>query len=1097
MKKIFTDHFGKFWQTPALVLRNFFVHLNPKRGINDLKLVAVKLMLLLFILNIFDVKPAFAQQNNIVLKGVVVDSKDGEGLAGISITDAGRRSLGVTGMDGSFTLNIPKGTSVSFSMIGYTTFSKIYNAGESNINIQLEQSTSALNEVVVTALGIKREQKALGFATQTLKENALNDARSNNWVGALSGKVAGLNIVTPGSGPVNSSKIILRGETSMNSDNNGALIVLDGVPVGGGLTSSGVGNAYGAGSGNDVPVDFGNGISDINPDDIESVTVLKGASAAALYGSRAANGALIITTKSGVKKNKGIGVSLNSNYSYNDILRWPDMQYEYGQGTGTTIRPNSQLYYSYGASADGASTSGTSSAYGPRFNGQSYFQYDPVTGGQSATRLPWVPYTNNRSDFFRTGSTLTNSVSFDGGSENASARASITHSKNEWIMPNTGYERLTAALSLNFKLSPKLRINSKVNFTNKTSDNLPATGYNNQSLSYFMIFQNPNVDLDWYRPIWKPGLEQIDQIHPFSSFIDNPFLIAYEMTNAVNNYKTVANMSATYDFTKKLSLMVRSGFDMLNEDRDQRRPFSTANFQKGYLRQQNIFNFEINTDVLLTYKTRLNKDFEASFSGGANALNRRYTGVNGTVEGLIIPAVYKLSNGQSNPLMNTNYLNKKVQSIYGFASFSWKDRIFLDVTGRNDWSSTLPIQNNSFFYPSVSSSFILNELFQLPTAVTYAKLRLSAAQVGNDTDPYKTSKYYGISDFPASASVPTTLHNATFKPEITTSYEAGLEYNLFKSRFTMDLTFYSNTTKNQILDVPLDPTTGYSRAVLNAGVVRNKGIELLVGGKPVKTKNFSWTSTVNWSKNDNEVLELAEGLTDKQDIGYGGNATIQARVGGTTGDIYGFGFVRAPDGQIVYNTTGLPARPGQIQYIGKAYADWRGGLSNEFQYKNYRFSFLFDGQYGGMIYSQTHHKMAEQGKLSSTLKGREEGFIVGEGVVAGAGGLYTANTKQVAPAAFYGDYYRRANVESNSFDASFIKLREVRLEYGIPAKFIKKLKLNQASLALYGRDLAIISDFPMFDPETAALNGSTILPGVEMGQMPSTRTFGMNLTVKF
>jgi TonB-linked SusC/RagA family outer membrane protein len=1091
MKEIFSSPSNRICRQ-ALTIRKS----NLNTLISKWKSITLKFVIVIAI-NLIINTLGYAQQSNISLQGTVLDSRDREAIAGVSIMDSNRKSLGVTNNDGSFTLNITKGTSLSFTMIGYNTLAKVYSENESNIIILLDQSTSTLNEVVVTALGIKREQKALGFATQTLKENALNDARSNNWVGALSGKVAGLNIVSPGSGPVNSAKIILRGETSMNSDNNGALIVLDGVPVGGGLTSSGVNNAYGAGSGNDVPIDFGNGISDINPDDIESVTVLKGASAAALYGSRAANGALIITTKSGNKKSKGIGVSLNSNYSYNDILRWPDMQYEYGQGTGTAIRPNSELYYSYGASADGASTSGTSSAFGPRFNGQSYFQYDPVTGGQSATRLPWLPYTNNRSDFFRTGSTLTNSIAFDGGSENATARASITHSKNEWIMPNTGYERLTAALSLNFKLSSKLRINSKINFTNKTSDNLPATGYNNQSLSYFMIFQNPNVDLDWYRPIWKPGLEQIDQIHPFSQFIDNPFLMAYEMTNAVNNYKTVANMSATYDFTKKLSLLVRSGFDMLNEDRDQRRPFSTANFQKGFLRQQNIFNFELNTDVLLTYKTKLNKDFEASLSGGANALNRRYNGVDGKVDGLIIPAVYKLSNGQSNPLMSTNYLNKKVHSVYAFASLAWKDKIFLDVTGRNDWSSTLPVQNNSFFYPSVSSSFILNELFKLPAAVTYAKLRLSAAQVGNDTDPYKTSKYYGISDFPASASVPTTLHNANFKPEITTSYEAGLEYNLFKSRFTMDLTLYSNTTKNQILDVPLDPTTGYSRAVLNAGVVRNKGIELLVGVKPIKTQNFTWTTTVNWSKNDNEVLELAEGLTDKQDIGYGGNATIQARVGGTTGDIYGFGFVRAPDGQIVYRTTGLPERPSQIQFIGKAYADWRGGVSNEFQYKNYRLSFLIDGQYGGMIYSQTHHKMAEQGKLSSTLKGREEGYIVGEGVVLGSDGLYTPNTRQVAPASYYGDYYRRANVESNSFDASFIKLREVRLEYGIPAKLSRKLRLNNASIALYGRDLAIISDFPMFDPETATLNGSTILPGVEMGQMPSTRTFGMNLTVKF
>ena len=1094
MNKTFTERFGKPMQNSGLSVGLERIALNV--GFKSRGKLYAKIMVMLLAFNLFSVSEIIAQQN-ITLSGVIVDNTDEETLIGVSITDAQRRSLGVSDMNGRFRVTVPAGTSVNFNMIGYTTISRVFNATDNNISIRLVQSASALNEVVVTALGIKREQKALGFATQTLKENALNDARSNNWVGALSGKVAGLNVVSPGSGPLNSTKIILRGETSMNSDNNGALIVLDGVPVGGGLTSSGVSSAYGAGSGNDVPVDFGNGISDINPDDIESVTVLKGASAAALYGSRAANGALIITTKSGTKRSKGIGISLNTNYSFNDVLRWPDYQHEYGQGTGTVIRPASQLYYSYGASADGSSTGGTSSAFGPKFNGQSYFQYDPVTGAQSATRVPWVPYKDNVTSFWRTGSTITNSLSFDGGTDVATARASITHSKNEWIMPNTGYERLTAALSLNYKLSPKLRLATKVNFTNKSSDNLPATGYNNQSISYFMIFQNPNVDLDWYRPIWKPGQFQIDQIHPFSSFIDNPFLIAHEMTNAVNNYKTIGNIQATYDVSSKFSVMLRSGMDMTNEDRDQRRPYSTANFGRGYLRQQNIFNFEVNTDALMTYKTGLSKDFDFSVSAGANALNRRYTGVNGSVIGLIIPGVYKLSNGQSNPIMSTNYLNKKVHSVYGFTSLAWKDMIFLDVTGRNDWSSTLPVQNNSFFYPSVSSSFILNEMFTLPSAFTYAKLRVSAAQVGNDTDPYKTSKYYGISDFPASASVPTTLHNATFKPEITTSYEAGLEYNLFNSRFTMDVTLYSNVTENQILDVPLDPTTGYSRAVLNAGKVRNKGIEVLLGVKPISTPTFKWNTTINWSTNNNEVLELAEGLSDKQDIGYGGNATIQARVGGTTGDIYGFGFVRSPDGQIVYTAAGLPARPSAIQYIGKAYADWRGGITNEFQHKGYRFSFQFDGQYGGTVYSQTHHKMAEQGKLKKTLPGREEGFVIGEGVVAGPGGTFTPNATKRSPASFYGDYYRRANVESNSFDASFIKLREVRFEYALPAKFTQKLKLNNASLALYGRDLALISKFPVFDPEVAALNGSTILPGIEIGQLPSMRTFGMNLTVKF
>lgn len=666
-------------------------------------------------------------------------------------------------------------------------------------------------------------------------------------------------------------------------------------------------------------------------------------------------------------------------------------------------------------------------------------------------------------------------------------------------MPNTGFERMTAALSLNYKASDKLRLASKVNFTHKTSDNLPATGYNNQSISYFMIFQNPNVDLAWYKPRWKKGQEQIDQIHPFSSYIDNPYVIAYEMTNALNNYSTVGNISATYEISPKFEAMVRSGIDLSSEDREQRRPFSTANFQYGYYKEQGIFDYEINTDALFTYREKIGSDIDVRASVGGNTMRRKYRGTNGVVDGLVIPGVYKLSNGISTPMMTTRHLQKQVNSLYALASFSYQDKVFVDVTGRNDWSSTLPVQNNSFFYPSISSSFILSDILTLPRQISYAKLRLSAAQVGNDTDPYKTRKYYGQSEFAGSGSVPTTLHNVDFKPEITTNYEAGLEYRLFQGRLGMDITLYRSFTKNQILDMPLDPTTGYSRAVMNAGKVRNQGVELMLNATPVETRNFQWRSTVVWSKNDNKVLELAEGLgTDQQVIASGGQATIIAKVGGTTGDIYGYGFVRSPDGQIVYDKAGLPAYPDETQYIGNAYADWKGGFTNEFSYKNFRFSVLVDGQYGGIIYSQTHHKMSEQGKLKHTLMGRAEGFIIGDGVVDNGDGTYSENTTKVSPLQYYKRYYRRANVESNSFDASYLKLREMRLEYNLPKSLLAKTKfLNGASVALYGRDLAMLTDFPIFDPETAALNGSTIMPGVEIGQMPSTRTFGANVTLQF
>ncbi len=1050
-----------------------------------------KILILLILL--FFVRVGYSQQA--VIKGKVTD-ESGLPLPGVSVSV--KKVFTSTDGEGKFILNSPSvisGDLIEFRSLGFKNQQIKYVNGV-DLKIVLIEDINKIDEVVVTALNIKRDQRSLGFAAQTISSEQLNDAHSNNWSSALSGKVAGLSLLSSGSGPLNSTRIVLRGINSLDPNGNEALIVIDGIPVGGKLVSSGTNSAYAAGTGGDIPVDFGNGIADLNPDDIESITVLKGAGAAALYGSRGSNGAVMITTKSGARNTKGLGVTINSNSSFNDVLRWPDFQYEYGQGTGTAIKPASELYYSYGNSADGISTGGTSSAFGPKFNGQSYFQYDPVRQGQGLERTPWVPYTYNIKGFFKTGYTFTNSVALEGGNDKGSARASFTQTKNEWIMPNTGFDRQTAAVSLSYTVSDKIKLNSKINYTNKKSDNLPGTGYNNQSISYFMIFQNPSVDLDWYRDKWKIGQVNIDQIHPFSQFIDNPFLIAEDMINSVNSDKTVGNISATYTINSKLNLMIRSGLDMNAENRGTERPFSTANYQRGYYRQQNLTYYELNTDALLSYKTDFSSSFKFNAAVGGNILKNRTTSSVGSTVGLIIPGEFKLSNGISSPILTINNTNKSVNSLYGLASISYKEKVYIDFTSRNDWNSTLPIQNSSYFYPSVSSSFILTDIFNLPKKISYAKLRLSASKVGGDTYPYNTQKYYGQSDFSGSASAPTNLYNIDFKPQITTSYEGGFAFNLFNGRLGSDISYYRNFSNNQILNVPLDFSTGFNSAILNAGKVRNVGVEVSINANPIKTKNFKWNTTINWAKNQNRVLELADGIGDRQDIGYGGNATIQARVGGTTGDIYGFGFVRSPDGQIVYNANGTTARGPEIQYVGNAYADWRGGFSNEFSYKSFRFNFLIDGQYGGMVYSQTHHKMSEQGKLKETLPGRDEGFVIGQGVVLNADGTYSPNTTKLSPASYYADYFRRANVESNSFDASFVKLREVRFEYSLPKSVVSKIKLNQVTFGIYGRDLAMITDFPVFDPETAALNGSTLLPGVEIGQLPSQRTFGLNLTIK-
>ena len=1025
-----------------------------------------------------------------VVKGRVLD-ESGLPLPGASVVEKGTQNGASANFDGFFSLTLTgSNAEIEISFMGYITKTVKATPG-TLLEIILLENTNSLNEVVVTALGIKRQEKKLGFSQATIESDNLAQTAPNNWSSGLKGKVAGLNIISSGSGPLNSQQITLRGNNSLNANGNNALIVVDGVPVNSEMTTSGSSNAY---IGEDSPIDYGNGISDLNLDDIKNVTVLKGPGATALYGSRAANGALIITTKSG-KKSKGLGITYNSSISLDVIQRWPDWQYKYGQGTGKSFNSEGEPYYSYGSSEDGNSTGGTSSAWGPEFKSQYYYQYDPTLEGQSAERELWQPYKDNRKDFWRTGVTTNNNVSIQGGNGEGSMRLSVGHSKNEWIMPNTGFERITASLNANYQVSDHIKIGSVVNYNNRTSDNLPSTGYNNGSIAYFMIFQNPSIDLDWYRNIWKEGQNQIQQIQPFSSYIDNPYLIAYEATNALASNQIVGNIFSDIQLAPQLKLMLRTSLNTYYQEREQKRPYSINRYKQGFYETQDIWKQEVNTDFLLSYDKKVSDKLSLSASAGGNSMDYKYRRTDASVDGLVVPGVYKLANGVNNPLIQTYDKNKKVNSLYGLFSVSYNNKVFLDVTGRNDWSSTLPIKNNSFFYPSANASFIMSEIFNLPEAMEYLKYRFSYAQVGNDTDPYKTSKYYSQSAFASSASVATNLFNANFKPEITTSYETGIEARLLNNRINLDATVYETTTKNQIISVPLDITTGYSSGVLNSGEVRNRGLELTLGGKIIKSKKFNWKSTLTWSRNWNEVMKLADGIDGQQEIGSGGNATLLAKVGGTTTAIYGYGFVRSPEGGIVYDNAGLPAYPDEIQYIGDASPDWKAGLDNSFSFGNFTCNVMLDGQYGGIIYSQTNHKSIQQGKFTSTFEGREEGVIIGDGVVLNTDGTYSPNTTAAITPDWYNRYYRRANVESNSFDASYLKLRELSLQYSFSKKSLKNTGILGLNISVFGRNLATLSDFPIYDPETAALNGDTILPGIEMGQMPSPATYGFNLKV--
>jgi len=963
-----------------------------------------------------------------------------------------------------------------------------------------KDSTANIQEVVITALGIQRQDKSLGYVAEKVKGEVFENIQNNNWAQGLEGRVAGLKIQSTGAGPLGSSRITLRGEKSMSLDNNYALIVVDGVPLSNSTTGSGT-PAYGAGSGGDVPIDLGNGLNSINPDDIESVTVLKGASAAALYGARAANGALMITTKSGKSKNGKVKVSFNSSLSFDSVLKWPDYQYEYGQGT-LTKNTAGEFYYSYGASPDGVSTGGTSSAFGPKFDGQSYFQYDPTLEGQSATRQLWHPYKDNIKGFWGVGTTSSNTVSIENSSEKTNFRTSLTYLDNQWMMPNTGFNRFNMALSVAHQLSKKLKISAKFNYANTTSDNLPATGYNNQSISYFMIFQNPNVDLAWYEPIWKKGQENVDQIHPFSSFIDNPYLIAYKMLNGVDKKLITGNVTADYQFTKDFKVMLRSGIEVLNEKRTTIRPWSSANYAKGFYREQFISNQEYNNDVLFTYKKDLNK-FNISANVGGSIRYNEYIMNDYRAEGLKVAGDYSLNNAISLLTKVPQPRDQQANSVYGLLSLNYENQIFLDVTGRNDWSSTLSKEYRSFFYPSVSTSFILSDILKMSgNKFNYWKLRASWAKVGIAGSPYQLDKYYNISDFTGSVETPGIYPNPFLKPEKNTNIEAGMDFSFLNSRLTYNFTLYQNDTENQIIVIPTLYESGYSSRVINAGKVRNRGIEMTLNALPVKSKNFSWNIAANWSTNGNKIMSLPEEFSGEN---YYTMATVagvvyyNATVGGSLGDMWGFKLLRNEKGEVIYDANGLSSRPDRIEKVGNAFPEWRAGLQNDFKYRNFTLSVSFDGQYGGVAYSQSHHKMSEQGKLGHTLIGRDDpnGMIIGDGVVKNSDGTFNPNTTPVSISSYYGDYYRRANIETNTFDTSFVKLRDARIAYSFSKDIIAPLKLSELTLAVFGKNLWMWTEFSLFDPEVASLNNSTITPGVEIGQLPTARTIGFQLNLKF
>lgn len=1035
-----------------------------------------------------------AQQRTIT--GVVQNASNAP-VENVSVSVKGTNRGTTTNAQGRFTLSAATNETIVVSFVGFET-QEVKLGSQSTVNVTLKEASNQLEGVVVTALGITRQERALGYSATTVTSEQLTNAMSGNWTDALSGKVAGLNLVRSNSGPAGSSKIILRGENNLTGENE-ALIVVDGVVInqGSGRRSAVSGeSAYGTGSDN-MPADYGSSINDINPEDVESVTVLKGPGAAALYGQRGANGAIIITTKSGSAKRKGLGITFNSNASIEQVNRWPDLQYEYGQGL------DGNSYYSHQASADGVNTSATSSAYGPRFNGQMFYQYDPVTQTQGKERTPWVPYPNKIRNYFQTGQTITNTISIDGGTDRTTARLSLTNVNNKWITPNTGYKRNTVSLSVSSKITDKLQIQSKVNYTNRFSDNLPGAGYGNQSIMYWYIFWMPNSDPDWLKNYWINGQEGKKIAYPYSTFPENPYAIAYEFINKSNRNNITGNVQATYNFTKELSLQVRTSVDLAYDQRAQERPYDAGSkLQKGSYRTQNIYSQESSSDFLLRFNKDVNRDFNFSVSAGGSILKNNYNRDETRADSLNTPGVYSFANS-AGPLVSMPWKSEYgINSFYGLLSAGYKRYLYVDLTGRQDWNSVLATpdrtENTGFFYPSASVSFILSDAFKFPKQVGFAKLRFSASGVGSGgTSPYLTAYNYTTAGslFAGGLQNPTLLANPNLRPLRTITNELGLNVRMFRNRLGIDIAAYKGNTKDQILQRVVDRSSGFTRALINAGKVSNEGLEIALNGTPLQTKDFKWSTNINFSSNKNTIEELADSSVVLQ-TGPVGGGQIVAKVGGSMGDLYGRGYVKSPDGQVVYDaTTGFALVSQDVQYLGNTIPKWKLGFGNEFSYKQFRLNLLFDAQVGGVAHSLMHYKLAEQGKTTNTLPGRYNG-IIGNGVVLGLDGKYRPNDVIATDIDnYYRSHYGIDNAEGSTFSTDFIKFREARLDFSLSSNITRKLGLQRATIGVYGRDLFIWSAWPIFDPEFGTLSGTDIVRGFETGQFPSTRTMGVNLVI--
>ncbi|MDN5213512.1 SusC/RagA family TonB-linked outer membrane protein [Fulvivirgaceae bacterium BMA12] len=1045
----------------------------------------------------------WAQERTIT--GVVKD--DSGPVPGVNILLKGTTQGVVSDIDGIYKIIVPEsGGTLVFSSIGFVT-EEVEIGNRSVINIALIPDVKQLSEVVVTALGVEREKKALGYSVQEIEGKELSKGREVNIVNGLAGKIAGVTVNSSSGAPGASSRIVIRGNSSLLG-NNQPLFVIDGIPIDNTQFSSSArnntnepSNGIRLGDEEQGAADYGNAAQDIDPNNIESLSVLKGPTAVALYGSRAQNGAVIITTKNG-KGQEGIGVTFSTAYSVQTPLRLPNFQNSYGQGGyGLVDYPDYlDVDESWGDPLDVGTTK------------RNVFNED----------VPWVSNPDNVKDFMETGHNFTNNISIQGSNEVANFRLSISDLDQKGIMPGTGFDKTNFGLNAGMQVSDKLRADVSVNYSITEGQNRPSTGYDGANALQQMFnwhgrqvrwtdFRNyKDADGNLILNLSDPNNSQSfnKPISPTPAWQNNPYADLLENVNSDRRDRLIGNFKVSYKILDWLDASVRAGTDYYEDSRLQRYKSGLDNpppLRRGGFIMDNYTVNTFNVDFVLNATKNFGENISTNLLIGANRYDLSISNEFTRVQGLLVPDIYNLSNALGTPEARNYVSEKRINGLYFSGQVGYKNMLFLDITGRNDWSSTLPADNRSYFYPSVSTSFVFTDAFEIPI-ISYGKIRAGVAQVGNDTNPYNTESFFvakRITNNQADITFPFNgapsfalgdqLANESLKPEETTSWEIGTDLRFFDGRFNVDFTYYNSITKNQLLALTLPSSSGFSSQFVNAGEIQNNGVELMLSGTPLSFSNgLQWDVIVNFAKNNSEVTELHSDV--ESIIIERHRAQTEARPGRPYGDIYGTAWLRNEAGQRIINPNdGLPSRaPGGNQLLGNITPDFTMGLSNTISFKGLSLNFLLDWKKGGDLFSITEFFGGYSGVLERTVEGRD-GTYVAEGVIDNGDGTFSPNTIQIDAEDYWHNSFQAQ--EEGVYDASFIKLREVILSYNFPKSLVSKTPFTAINFSLIGRNLAILhSNVPNIDPESSAY-GASNGQGFEVNNIPSVRSFGASLRV--